>query len=253
MSDQQSQGRENGAPEPRTLTGILEWPTTRKGGENAPSVDGRIRQVSDAAVLLDSPEDPYVPVDLANRFPLRSGAEVKVRVVERKPRRRRGRRPSGPAKPRAVVEDFLEIEGLEPSKYASMCAFEDLTSIDPEPRLTLEHPGCPDSARLVDLFCPIGRGQRALIVSPPKAGKTTLLKDLTKSILHNHDDVHLVLLLIDERPEEVTDFKRSFARTRPDDPWPHPWAEDRIQILASSNDHDTDRHIQVATLTMDRC
>ena len=82
-------------------------------------------------------------------------------------------------------------------------------SIDPAPRLTLEYPGCPASCRLIDLFCPIGRGQRGLIVSPPKAGKTTLLKDIATAILRNHPDVEVVVLLVDERPEEVTDFRRT--------------------------------------------
>src|SRR4030095_7255512 len=90
--------------------------------------------------------------------------------------------------------------------------FEELTSIDPQPRLTLEYPGCPASCRLIDLFCPIGRGQRGLIVSPPKAGKTTLLKDIGTAILRNHPDVELILLLVDDRPEEVTDFRRTFEQ-----------------------------------------
>ena len=90
--------------------------------------------------------------------------------------------------------------------------FEELTSIDPQPRLTLEYPGCPASCRLIDLFCPIGRGQRGLIVSPPKAGKTTLLKDIGMALLRNHPDVELILLLVDERPEEMTDFRRTFEQ-----------------------------------------
>ncbi len=162
--------------------------------------------------------------------------------------------------------------------------FEDLTSIDPQPRLTLEYPGCPASCRLIDLFCPIGRGQRALIVSPPKAGKTTLLKDIGTALLRNHPEVQLVLLLVDERPEEVTDFKRHFAAVieslAPPDliargeaavaemsgeegsppldvapeetPAPSPAAL-RCRVMASSNDHQVDKHIEVATTTIERC
>ncbi len=110
-----------------------------------------------------------------------------------------------------VVANIVAIEGQDPEKFALAKRFEELTSIDPQPRLTLEYPGCPPSCRLVDLFCPIGRGQRGLIVSPPKAGKTTLLKDLATAILRNHPDVYVFVLLVDERPEEVTDFRRSFA------------------------------------------
>jgi len=224
----------------RTLTGILEWPQR---------AEGRVRQIDDAAVILDNANDPFVPLAFADTLPLRDGLEVTVQVGEKLPRRRRGK---GPRKPRAVVESFVAIEGLEPERFAGVPRFEDLTSIDPGPRLTLEHPGCGDDCRLIDLFCPIGRGQRGLIVSPPKAGKTTLLKNITGAILRNHEDVHVMLLLIDERPEEVTDFKRSFAVTRPDAEWPHPWSPERVRILASSNDLDTDRHVAIAQHTMER-
>ncbi len=225
-----------------TLTGILEWPQR---------AEGRVRQLSDSAVVLQAADDPYVPISFGDTLPLRNGLEVTVSVANRKSRRRRGK--PGPRNVRAVVESFLAIEGMDPEKFASAKPFEQLTSIDPAPRLTLEYPGCPPACRLIDLFCPIGRGQRGLIVSPPKAGKTTLLKQITESILRNHPDVHVILLLIDERPEEVTDFKRTFATTRADDPWPHAWGKDRIRILASSNDHDVERHIQLATLTLERC
>jgi len=151
--------------------------------------------------------------------------------------------------------------------------FDDLTSIDPQPRLTLEYPGCPASCRLIDLFCPIGRGQRGLIVSPPKAGKTTLLKDIATAILRNHPDVEVVVLLVDERPEEVTDFRRTFVSSQseqvaremlargeaalrdagqdaaPAQPPPKP----RVRVIASSNDHPVEKHIEVSTMTMERC
>ncbi|MDX2016470.1 MAG: hypothetical protein SFY95_02375 [Planctomycetota bacterium] len=167
-------------------------------------------------------------------------------------------------------------------------AYEKLTSIDPQPRLSLEYPGGPDSCRLIDLFCPIGRGQRGLIVSPPKAGKTTLLKDIAIALLRNHPDIDLVLLLVDERPEEVTDFKRTIAaavasnsalisgmlahapadvqaaastnsRTGPaTTPGPvtgiHAvYSQGRVSVVASSNDHPVDRHVDVATSTIARC
>jgi transcription termination factor Rho len=147
---------------------------------------------------------------------------------------------------RPVVEAILAIEGLEPERFAASKPFEELTSIDPQPRLTLEYPGCPVSCRLADLFCPIGRGQRGLIVSPPKAGKTTLLKDVATSILRNHPDVEMILLLVDERPEEVTDFKRTFADFNV------PGKRPRAIVIASSNDHDADRHVAVSLLTMER-
>ncbi|MBL8990832.1 MAG: transcription termination factor Rho [Phycisphaerae bacterium] len=142
----------------------------------------------------------------------------------------------------------IVIEGFDPATAPRPRPFEDLTSIDPQPRLTLEYPGCPDSCRLIDLFCPIGRGQRSLIVSPPKAGKTTLLKDIAGAIVRNHPDVQVIALLVDERPEEVTDFRRTFAAygARED-------GSPRGQVIASSNDHGVERHIAVSTGTMDLC
>jgi transcription termination factor Rho len=187
--------------------------------------------------------------------------------------------------------------GLElPPGLTRLKHWEDLTSIDPAPRLTLEYPGCPASCRLIDLFCPIGRGQRGLIVSPPKAGKTTLLKDIATAILRNHADVEVVVLLVDERPEEVTDFRRTFAQftavqnevaqradqaTRelmkelppdvaaqlqgapaippangqaaaPVAPAPVKLTP-RCKVVASSNDHTIDKHIQVSLATQAYC
>lgn len=171
----------------------------------------------------------------------------------------------------------LDVDGKPLTLPAQAKPFEDLTSIDPQPRLTLEYPGCPASCRLIDLFCPIGRGQRALIVSPPKAGKTTLLKDIATALLRNHADIEVVVLLVDERPEEVTDFRRTFTAPQseamaremlargteelnrstggqagaPGTP-PAP-APVRARVLASSNDHGVEKHIEVATSTISRC
>ena len=233
----------------KTLTGILEWP------ERA---EGRVRQMTDANRVLEAPDDPFVPASFGETLPLRNGLRVEVEVGEKMPRRRRrGRSGGGPRKPRPVVERFIEIEGMPPEEFAKRKPFEELTSIDPQPRLTLEHPGCAPSCRLIDLFCPIGRGQRGLIVAPPKAGKTTLLKDIATGILINHPDVHLFALLVDERPEEVTDFRRYLCGTPSqrdgEAPWDKPWKQDRVEVIASSNDHDIDKHIQICLQTLERC
>jgi len=171
------------------------------------------------------------------------------------------------------MPQYLDVDGNALTKPERFIPFENLTTIDPQPRLTLEYPGCPASCRLIDLFCPIGRGQRSLIVSPPKAGKTTLLKDIATALLRNHADIEIVVLLIDERPEEVTDFRRTFTSAEanalasqmmargeaafqnetgetlaPAQP-PKP----RIRVVASSNDHTVERHISLATQTIDAC
>jgi transcription termination factor Rho len=190
-----------------------------------------------------------------------------------------------PQRPQGGGQSAASFLGLPPPPPPVPAAqgktFEDLTSIDPQPRLDLEYPGCPPACRLVDLFCPIGRGQRGLIVSPPKAGKTTLLKDIGTSILRNHPDVELFVLLVDERPEEVTDFRRHFAQAianlapppmtgqnghlpggqTPSEPIPSggskpgysPQAAARCHVVGSSNDNDTERHVAISTATIEYC
>jgi len=232
------------------LTGILEWPQRADRG-------GRLRQLGDT--LIEHSDDPIIPLQLGERYALRNGQELTVQLPDRNgqspspPRHNQPHRTgfnhfarshhdrthrAGPHHNGAgpVVQQILSIEGLPPAEYAAKKSFDALTSIDPQPRLALEYPGCPPSCRLIDLFCPIGRGQRALIVSPPKAGKTILLKDIAGALAKNHPDVHIFAMLIDERPEEVTDFRRSTP----------------AKVFASSNDHDTERHIAVATMVCER-
>ncbi|MCC6272406.1 MAG: transcription termination factor Rho [Deltaproteobacteria bacterium] len=120
-------------------------------------------------------------------------------------------------------------------KSDALTAFIAKTSIDPFERLRLESDGGPLSMRVFDLVCPIGKGQRGLIVAPPKAGKTTLLQDLCNAISKNNPEVKLFALLVEERPEEVTDFKRSVP----------------AEIRASSSDHDTEHHIQTANTLLE--
>ncbi|MEM7230038.1 MAG: transcription termination factor Rho [Planctomycetota bacterium] len=211
------------SPDPAsTLDGILEWP---KGNE------GRLRQFDNG--IVENSSDPYVPQSLADQYPLRQGQKIKVSVTKKKSRRRRGK---GPRRERPVVSEILEIEGLDPIKYAARKPFEELTPVDPAPRMSLEYDGCPPANRLIDLFCPIGFGTRGLIVAPPKAGKTILLQQIASGIKHNWPDVELIALLIDERPEEVTDFKRNVP----------------AQVLASSNDQDVDAHVTLGIMAIER-
>jgi transcription termination factor Rho len=204
-----------------TVSGILEW---RHGAE------GRIRQLDDGLVLNHA--DPWVPIEVGNKYPLREGQRLTVSVSEKRSRRRR----SGRRNARPVVDAILDIEGLPPEQYAARKRFDELTPVDPQPRMSLEYKNCPPACRLIDLFCPIGYGTRGLIVAPPKAGKTILLQNIAFGIKHNHPHVELVALLIDERPEEVTDFKRNVP----------------AQVLASSNDQDIERHLALGMLAIER-
>jgi len=188
--------------------------------------EGRIRKFADGIVTTQ--DDPVVPNEFCAEHNLRSGQEVTIEFVERPSRRRRTTR--------QVAGRLLAVEGLPPEDYARRKTFADLTALDPQPRMTLEHPGCPAACRLIDLFCPLGFGTRGLIVAPPKAGKTILLQNIAYGIKHNHPSVELIALLIDERPEEVTDFKRNVP----------------AHVLASSNDQELERHISLGILAIDR-
>ena len=176
---------------------------------------------------LASPKDVYVSVSQVRRFGLRKGDYVK-----------------GASRPASSNENWpalLRIDtvsGMSPEEARQRPKFEDLTPLFPDERLRLEVPGDTNNmvARIVDLISPIGKGQRGLIVSPPKAGKTTVLKQIAHSIEANNPEVHLMVLLVDERPEEVTDMRRSV----------------KGEVVASTFDRPSDEHTQVAELTLER-
>jgi len=132
------------------------------------------------------------------------------------------------------------VSGLDPEVAKLRPKFEDLTPLFPDSKLVLETGDARDkenlTARIVDLLAPIGKGQRGLIVSPPKAGKTTVMKQIAHSIEANNPDIHLMVLLVDERPEEVTDMKRSVSG----------------EVIASTFDRPSDEHTQVAELALER-
>jgi len=131
------------------------------------------------------------------------------------------------------------VAGLDPEAARNRPRFEDLTPLFPDSKLVLEHPGDKDNltARIVDLLAPIGKGQRGLIVSPPKAGKTTVMKQIAHSIEANNPGVHLMVLLVDERPEEVTDMRRSISSG---------------EVVASTFDRPSEEHTTVAELAIER-
>ena len=131
------------------------------------------------------------------------------------------------------------VNNMDAEVNAKRFNFEDMTPIFPDKRMVMERPGCSVAMRVMDLLSPVGKGQRGMIVSPPKAGKTTLLKEVAQSIQRNHPDVHLIILLIDERPEEVTDIKEAIQG-------------DKVEVIHSTFDELPEHHKRVAEMTIER-
>ncbi|MEX0822554.1 MAG: transcription termination factor Rho [Rhodothermales bacterium] len=167
-------------------------------------------------------DDPFVPPPLIRKFNLRDGVIMEGTLK--------------PGRKGAMQVGYLEkVMGLDPGEWAKAAHFDDGQIIYPNEKLELVTAPDDISMRVVDLVAPIGKGQRGLIVAPPRTGKTILLKNIAASITKNHPDVELVALLVDERPEEVTDFKRSTS----------------AQVFASSNDREEDNHVRVSTLALE--
>ena len=193
---------------PDTATGVLEL--LPRGG-------GFLRDP--ARSLRPDNADPFVPDKLVKRARLIAGATVTG--------------PVGQGKKGPILNDVTSVCGLEPAAFAARTPFAELTVINPERRFDLARGGNV-SMRLVDLLAPIARGTRGLIVAAPKTGKTQLLEDLAVAIAADAPDARLVALLVDERPEEVTHFRRRVP----------------AEVLASSNDQDTAAHVRLAELCL---
>lgn len=131
------------------------------------------------------------------------------------------------------------VNGLLPDEASKRCNFEDMTPIFPNERIQLEAPGAPISMRIMDLISPVGKGQRGMIVSPPKAGKTTLLKDVAKSVKKSNPGMHMIILLIDERPEEVTDMKEEVEGPN-------------VEVIYSTFDETPEHHKRVSEMVIER-
>ena len=176
---------------------------------------------------LASSKDVYVSISQARKFALRRGDYVEGAC-----------RPASNNEKYPALLRIDKISTMDPDEARNRPRFEDLTPLFPDSRLNLEMPGDKDNltARIVDLLSPIGKGQRGMIVSPPKAGKTTVMKQIAHSIEANNPDVHLMVLLVDERPEEVTDMRRSV----------------KGEVIASTFDRPSDEHTQVAELAIER-
>ncbi|MBS1261568.1 MAG: Transcription termination factor Rho [Calditrichaeota bacterium] len=177
-----------------------------------------------ASNYMPGPDDIYVSPSQIKRFGLRKGHIV-----------------AGQIRPPKENERFfalLKVEAVNfesPERVRDAVLFQNLTPLHPEQRINLEYNGRDVSTRVIDMFTPIGKGQRGLIVAPPRTGKTVLLQKIAHAIEHNHPEIYLIVLLIDERPEEVTDFQRSI----------------KSEVVSSTFDERPDRHIQVSGMVIE--
>ncbi|MBN1208874.1 MAG: transcription termination factor Rho, partial [Myxococcaceae bacterium] len=172
--------------------------------------------------LLPSPDDPELPKNLVQKLRLRQGQFVTAFA------QMRGNK--------GLIQRVDTVDGRPLDGAPRLPHFADLTSVDPLERIKLEHGHREMVTRVLDLIAPIGKGQRALIVAPPKTGKTIMLQRIAQAAITNHPEIHVMVLLIDERPEEVTDMRRSI----------------KAEVLASSSDRPTGDHLKVAELALER-
>lgn len=171
-----------------------------------------------------NPSDIYVSPDVIRKYRLRPGIEI-VGVA------------APPRKGSPQLVEVQTINGQPPEKFASLKKFDDLTSINPKERYTLETTADRMTTRVMDMVAPIGKGTRGLIVAAPRTGKTTLLHHIADAVLTNHPDVHTMVLLVDERPEETTDFRRSIKGG---------------EVIASTNDQTIEDHVRTAKMAIER-
>jgi transcription termination factor Rho len=174
---------------------------------------------------LSSPDDIYVSPSQIKRFNMKTGDTVRGQV----------RAPKEGERFFALLK-IESINGLEPEAIRDRINFDNLTPLYPNERLRLETTPNEISMRIMDIFTPIGKGQRGLIVAQPKTGKTTLLQKIANSIAKNHPEVYLIVLLIDERPEEVTDMERNV----------------QAEVISSTFDEEPERHVQVAEMVLEK-
>ena len=173
-------------------------------------------------------QDVYVSPSQIRRFNLKTGDIVRgnTRVKTEKEKF-------------SALLYIKSVNGMDAEVNAKRFNFEDMTPIFPNVRMVMERPGCSVAMRVMDLLSPVGKGQRGMIVSPPKAGKTTLLKEVAQSIQRNHPDVHLIILLIDERPEEVTDIKEAIQGHK-------------VEVIHSTFDELPEHHKRVSEMVIER-
>jgi len=168
--------------------------------------------------------DPFVPGAMIEKFGLRQGLYIKGMV-------QRHRKNQGPR-----LREILDVDGMQPEDYVNVKTFDQLTPINPREWLHLETGPQPLTTRVMDILTPLGKGQRALIVAPPRTGKTILLQHISHGISENFPGIKMIMLLIDERPEEVTDMRRNTNG----------------EVIASSLDEDVESHVRLSQIIIDR-
>ncbi|MFI6654786.1 transcription termination factor Rho [Streptomyces sp. NPDC050523] len=193
-------------PQTQVVTGVLDIDASGKGHLRAES-------------LLPSSSDPSVSPALIRRLGLRKGDLVE-----------------GVRDGRRALTEVVRIDGRTPQELRGRRDFRDLTPLHPRDRLRVEHPAAGLTGRVVDLIAPVGKGQRGLLVAPPKTGKTVLLQQIAAAVAGNHPECRLMVVLLDERPEEVTDMRRSV----------------RGEVYASTFDRPAKQHIALAELVIER-
>jgi transcription termination factor Rho len=174
-------------------------------------------------MFAQHPLDPFVHGDTIRQLGLREGMHVKG-IAQKGPRG-------------LIITSISEVNARVPDSVRDLPLFEELKAVNPNKRIQFETTKERITTRVIDMFTPVGRGQRGLIVAPPRTGKTTLLQHIAEAVVQNHPGMHLIILLVDERPEEVTEFKRAFPNA---------------DVFASSNDQDVKSHTRIATLAIER-
>jgi transcription termination factor Rho len=182
-----------------------------------------------------SPNDPQVSRELVQKLRLRGGETLTAEIS-------RGKHGRG----QPMVARVASIGGKSPEEYVKLTPFDDLPVVHPEGKLTFETPGGPMSTRIIDLLAPIGKGQRGLIVAPPRTGKTVLLQQMSHGIMVNHPEIFLMMLLIDERPEEVTEMKGHLLKQGAG------WQHGAPEVVFSNNDQDVKSHARISKLMIEK-
>ncbi|MFO8028099.1 MAG: transcription termination factor Rho [Opitutales bacterium] len=213
MSEEQALETEKPKDNEISVSGVLDILPNKTGQLLDPGRNGKTK-----------PSDPFVPRELIKRFKLKQGNFIEAKAQH------------NDKFPNPKVRFIEKVDGATLEERKGRYSFQQMVSVAPDEQIKLEAKDGRLTTRIMDLFCPIGKGTRGLIVAPPRTGKTTILQDIAHGVVENHPECHCMVLLVDERPEEVTDFKRSVD----------------AEIYASSNDEELANHLRLAEIAIER-